>query len=292
MRIGVIERDEQLYQGIRTNLATIGSVSRVEQGEDARGLDVVVQGDGPEVDLANTPRIEIVSQADDARLCEALRRGSAVLERPFLPERLAELVHWVARNPTVFQSWCPSTQPENFEQLQHMSLAGAEARDIAQVVSRDLGLFWTTLRLAGAISGTLSTFPTLTGAIQRIGSGRFNRLVQNGYIESLLTLSTDPVPQSTSRQMKTAECARAYLHDPVYSALAYIIPITRAVARELQIDTVELLQGVGGPKVWTQTYESLVKKELGNPVVAAIMAAEYRNTRRVQTATYHLKRAG
>lgn len=291
MRIGVIEQDEQLYQGMRTSLAAHGSVSRVAREEDAEALDVIIQGDGDLLGLA-TPRIEIVGQADDARLCEALSRGSTVLERPFLPERLSELVHWVRTNPTMFQGWSPSTHPDNFGKLRIISLAGAEARDIAQVVSRDLGLLWITIRLAGAISATVSTSPTLTGLIQRIGSGRFNRLVQNGYLEPLLRLSSEPLPPSTTQEIKIAECARAYLHDPVYAALAYILPLTRAIAREYQLGTVELLTGVGGPNVWVQAYEALVRKEVGNPVVAAILAAEYRNTGRIQTATYHLKRAG
>lgn len=292
MKIGVIELDEQLFQGIRTSLASLGSVHRVESEADAQGLDVIIQGNGPLLSKGNTPCVEIVGQADDPKLSEALGRGSVVLERPFPPERLAELVCWVSRNPMTFQAWCPTTHPDALEKLKHLSLIGAEAREIAQVVSRDLGLLWITIRLAGAISGTVSSLPTLTGAIQRIGSGRFNRLVQHGYIESIVCLSSDAPSTSTSRQMKVAECARAYLHDPVYSALAYIIPLIRVIAREHQLDPVELLEGVGGPKIWVRTYEALENKEFGNPVAAAVLAAEYRNSGRIQTATYDLKRAG
>jgi len=298
MRICIIESDDLSFAGLAAYLHDLeNELVRVQSIDEIDPTDLVIQGIG---DVVCSPpecvRIELVGQANDARLCKAIQRSDVVLEQPFEPERMRYLVKEMLANPIRIRSISREVDASKWVEFCLAATSKeVDASELAYVISRDVGLFVTTLRLAGSVASPQFFFPTITGAVQRIGVERLLRLIRSGAFETLIRVRGDDGSDvEMSKVFKVSECSRAFVPDPLLAAVAYIVPIIRALPYRagLPVAPSKLIRLLNGPETWANTLQDLEDGHLERPIAAAVHAAEYRTYTRLRTATYILRKAG
>lgn len=297
MRVCVVENDDIAFTGIHATLRnTSVEVVRICGADALRPGDIVIQGSGPLV-LTDpmSSRIEIVGQADDDGLIAALERSDFVLERPFDPARLVELVQDIAQAEIPLRRIPFFVAPECWRELKAIAdRPNATSRDYAVAVSRDLGLSLLIFRLAGSVSSP-HYYPTISGSIVRIGPERLTRLLRKEALGELVSSRTMPEAHVWQvHVLKLAEVARAYIPDELLAAIAYIVTILSVLPDLLQVSipASRLVQLLHGPTIWVECLQELEDGDIERPIPAAIYAAEHRLARRTRSAVFNLRSAG